>query len=114
MEVLLGYPVPLVRLGDGAVTREHGERHSNIFPQKVPHFLPPVHVFEYGEVQIRISAIAKLDVDVHTTQTCRFHFRALREPDVKEVVPQVKVGVNPHECLAQSHNGRDMQDPRGS
>jgi hypothetical protein len=41
----------------------------------------------------------RLHIDVHATQNCCFQVRALQEPDVKEVVPQVKVGVNPHEDL---------------
>jgi hypothetical protein len=52
-----------------------------------------------------------LDVNVHSTLNRHFRIRALREPDAKEVVPQVEVGVNPYKGLAQSHKGHDMQDP---
>jgi hypothetical protein len=54
-----------------------------------------------------------LDMDGHASQNRCFHVRALREPDAKEVVPQVEMGVNPHVGLKQSHKGRGMQDPRG-
>jgi hypothetical protein len=110
MKVLLGHPIPPVGLGDEVVTREHRERRGDIVPQKEPHFLPPVHWFRHGEVEIRIGAMPRLDVDVHATQNCCFHVCALREPDAKEVVPQVEVGVKPHEGLTQSHKGLDMQD----
>jgi hypothetical protein len=45
----------------------------------------------------------ELDMDVCATQNCRFCVRALHERDAKEVIPEVLVGVNPHEGLAQSH-----------
>jgi hypothetical protein len=50
----------------------------------------------------------RLDMNVHTTQNHRFRVRTLREPNVKEVVPHVEVGVNPHEGLTQSYKGRHM------
>jgi hypothetical protein len=90
---LLGHPIPPFGLGDRAVTCEHGEQHDSIAPHKEPHFLPPMHGFSRGEVEIRIFA--------------------LQELDVKEVVPQVEVGVNSHEGLARSHKSCDMQDPQG-
>jgi hypothetical protein len=31
----------------------------------------------------------------------------------KKSGPQVEVGVSPHDGLTQSHEGRNMQDPRG-
>jgi hypothetical protein len=67
--------------------------------QKEPHLLPPVHGLRHGKVKIRINAMPRLHIDVHATQNCCFQVRALQEPDVKEVVPQVKVGVNPYEDL---------------
>jgi hypothetical protein len=42
-----------------------------------------------------------------------FHTQALQESYVKEVVPQIEVGLNPHVGLAQGHKGRYVQDPRG-
>jgi hypothetical protein len=55
--------------------------------------------------------MSKLDVGNHAYQNCHFHVRALWELNAKEVVPQVEMGVNPHIGLAQSHEGRDVQDP---
>jgi hypothetical protein len=107
-EVLLGYPVPPVGLGDGAVTLEQGERRGGSVPKKEPYFLPPVQGFGHGEINVRINAMLGLDVDVHATQHCCIHIRAPWEPDMKEAVSQVKVGVNPHEGLAPSHKGRVM------
>jgi hypothetical protein len=95
---------------DGVVTCEHGEWRVSVVPQKEQHFLPPVHGFSHGEVEIRIDTMPRLDIDAHATQNHRFHLQALREPDVKEVVSQVEVGVNPYESSAQSHKGHDMQD----
>jgi hypothetical protein len=34
--------------------------------------------------------------------------------DVKEVLPHVKIRVNPHISFTRGHEGRDMQDPPGS
>jgi hypothetical protein len=55
----------------------------------------------------------RLDVDDHAPQIYRFHVQVLWEPDVKEVVPQVEVGFNPHESPAQIHKGCGIKDPRG-
>jgi hypothetical protein len=33
---------------------------------------------------------------------------------MEEIVPQIKVGLNPHVGLAQGHEGRYMQDPQRS
>jgi hypothetical protein len=38
----------------------------------------------------------------------------LRAPDMEEVLPQIKLRVDPKVSLAQSHEGCNMQDPRGS
>jgi hypothetical protein len=51
-----------------------------------------------------------VDVDDHAPQNSRFRVRALWEPDMKEVVPQVEVRASSHEGLTQSHKGHDMQD----
>jgi hypothetical protein len=37
----------------------------------------------------------------------------ISEVVLSQVVPQVEVGVNSHEGLAQGQKGHDMQDPRG-
>jgi hypothetical protein len=66
-EVLLGHPIPLVRLGDMLVTHDHEEWCSGGIPKKEPHFLPPVHGFRHGEVEIGIDAMPRLDMDVRTT-----------------------------------------------
>jgi hypothetical protein len=60
VEVLLCHPVPPVRLGNGAVTDEHGERHVDIVPQVEPLLSPPFHRFGYGDVKIRIDTLPKL------------------------------------------------------
>jgi hypothetical protein len=99
VEVLLGHTVPLVRLGDGAVTHECGEHRSNYVPLEEPHFPPPVHGFKHGEVKTRIDTVPRLDTHIHTTKNHYFCVHALREMDPKEVVPQVEVGVNTNEGL---------------
>jgi hypothetical protein len=55
----------------------------------------------------------KSNEDVHTTQNCCFHTQALLEPDMKEVVPQIEVGLNPHVGLTHGHKGRYVQDLQG-
>jgi hypothetical protein len=34
-------------------------------------------------------------------------------PEMEEIIPQIKIRVNPQVSLTQSHEGRNMQDPRG-
>jgi hypothetical protein len=53
----------------------------------------------------------RLDMDNHTPQICQFHVLVLRTSDAEEMVRQVKMGVNPHVGLAQSHKVHDVQDP---
>jgi hypothetical protein len=36
------------------------------------------------------------DIDIHATQNRRFHARARQELGAKEVIPQIKVGLNPN------------------
>jgi hypothetical protein len=64
-EVLLGHPVPLVGLGDGAVNCEHGERAA----QKELYFLPHVRGFKHGEVKVMINAMPGLDMDDSAPKT---------------------------------------------
>jgi hypothetical protein len=60
------------------------------------------HVCHQGQGTCMTSSY----IEVHTTQNHHFHARALQEPDVKEVVPQIKVGLDPHVGLTQGHKGR--------
>jgi hypothetical protein len=39
-------------------------------------------------------------------------FWILQMPDMEEVIPQIKLWVNPQVSLSQSHEGRYMKDPR--
>jgi hypothetical protein len=55
----------------------------------------------------------RLDIDVNATQNHHFRARARQELGAKEVVPQMKVGLNPHIGLTRGQEGRHMQDPRG-
>jgi hypothetical protein len=50
-------------VGGWAVTHEHGEQCGGGVPQKESHFLPPIHRFGHGDVEIRIDAKPGLDVD---------------------------------------------------
>jgi hypothetical protein len=56
----------------------------------------------------------KPDVDNHTTPptNCQFRVWVLWMPDAEEIVLQVKMGVNPHIGLTQSHKDRDVLDPQ--
>jgi hypothetical protein len=76
----------------GRLTMNTGSGTTASFLKKEPYFLPIVLGFGHGENKVRIDAMPGLDIDVHATKNRRFHIRALREPDTKEVVPQVKVG----------------------
>jgi hypothetical protein len=107
----VGVTVPPVGLGDKAATREHGEWHVGIIPQKEPYLLLPIQSTRHGEMEVRINSVPRSDEDVHTTQNCRFHSRALLELGVKEVVPQIEVGLHPHVGLTQGHEGQYVQDP---
>jgi hypothetical protein len=81
--VLLGHPISPVGLGDGVVASKHGERRGGIVPQVEPHFLPPVHGFRHGDVEIRIDTLPELDMDDHNPRNSHFHARAMRELDAK-------------------------------
>jgi hypothetical protein len=96
----LATPYHRVGLGDGAVTHEHEQWHGGVVPQKEPYFLPPVQRIRHGEVEVGIDFVPEHDIDIHSTQNRRFHVHVLRELDAKEVVTQIKVGVNPHVGLA--------------
>jgi hypothetical protein len=41
-------------------------------------------------------------------------FRILWTKDVKEVLPHIKIKVDPQVSFTQGHEGRDMQDSQGS
>jgi hypothetical protein len=69
------------------VTSEHGERCSVITP--------------------------RLEMDGRAPRDHHFCIRALRALDAEEVVPHLQMGVNPHDGLAQSHKGHDVQNPQG-
>jgi hypothetical protein len=56
----------------------------------------------------------QLDMDDHATRDCQLRFRVLRMTDMEEVLPQIKIRVNPQVSFTQGHKGRDMQDSRGS
>jgi hypothetical protein len=55
-----------VRLGKGVVTDERGERRIDIVHLVEPMFPPPFQRFGHGDVEIRINALPRLDVDNHT------------------------------------------------
>jgi hypothetical protein len=79
---------------------EHGERRISVISQKKSYFLPPVRGFRNGEVEVGIDSVLGFDIDVHASQNCHFRAQALQGPNVKEIVPQIKVGLNPHVGLA--------------
>jgi hypothetical protein len=91
----LATPCPPVGLGDGAVTCECRERHDGDISQKEPYFVPLICRIVHGEVEVGIDSVPEFDIDVHTTENHRLHGRALVEPDAKEVVAHIKLGVNP-------------------
>jgi hypothetical protein len=62
-------------------------------------------------VELGIDSMPRFDIDVHATQNRRFRARVLREPDTKEVLPNIKVGLNPHVDITLGHKGHDIQDP---
>jgi hypothetical protein len=64
-------------------------------------------------VEVGINFVPRSNLDVHATQNCYFYARALQESGVKEVVPQIEVGLNSHVGLTQGHKDRYVQDPRG-
>jgi hypothetical protein len=52
----------------------------------------------------------KLGVDNHAPRNNQFRVWVLRTQDAKEIVPLVKMGVNPHVGLTQNHKEHDVQD----
>jgi hypothetical protein len=51
-------------------------------------------------VDVGIDSMPGFDIDVHAAQNHHFCTRALQGPNTKDVVPQIKVGLNPHIGLA--------------
>jgi hypothetical protein len=93
-EVPLGHSVPPIGFRDRAATGEHGERCVGVVPQKESYFLPLVCGFRYREADVGIDSMLGFDIDVHATQNhC---FLTLRELNMKEGAPEIKVGINPH------------------
>jgi hypothetical protein len=72
-----------------------------------------VRGFGHGEMEVGINPMPRFEIDAHATQKRHFRVWALRKSITKEVVPQIKVGLNQYVGLAQSHKGHDMNDPRG-
>jgi hypothetical protein len=101
-------------IGGRGATREHGDRGINVIPKKEPYFPPPVQLTEHHEVEVVINSTSRSDEEVHATQNCLFHARALSESNTKKVVPQIEVGLNPDIGLRLGHKGCHVQDPRGS
>jgi hypothetical protein len=77
MEVRLGHTVPLVGLGDGAATRESGERCIDVVPQEEQYVLPHDWRVKHWEVKVGINSKPESDQDVHTAQDYCFYVRAL-------------------------------------
>jgi hypothetical protein len=48
---------------DGVVSSERREWCGGVVPQEEPHFLPPIHKFGHGDVEIRIDDMPRFDVD---------------------------------------------------
>jgi hypothetical protein len=53
-------------------------------------------------------------MDNRAPENRQLSFRILQKLDMKEVLPQIKLRVDPQVSLTHSHEGRDMMDSRGS
>jgi hypothetical protein len=62
----------------------------------------------HGDFKVRIYFVPHLNVDNHASGDCQPSFRILWAPDTKEVLPQVKLTVDPQLSLTQSNEGRNM------
>jgi hypothetical protein len=111
--VLLGHPVSPGRQGNGTVIGKRRERHKGIVPQVKPLLSPPLHQYGHVDVKIRINAMPEINVNDCASRYCKLCVRVLWMSDMEEIVPHAEMGVNAHVGLTQSHEGRDVEDPRG-
>jgi hypothetical protein len=58
--------------------------------------MPPHRRVRNRNGKVGINFRPRLDQDVHIAQSHHFHVRALSQPGVEKVAPQINVGLNPN------------------
>jgi hypothetical protein len=58
--------------------------------------------------EVRVNTLPKADINIYAAQHHRILIWVRLEPDAEEVVPEAKLGFDPHVSLAQGYEGRDM------
>jgi hypothetical protein len=113
-EVLPSHSLSLGRQGNRAITGKCWERGGGAVLQVKP-FLPPrLHRSGHGDFKVGIYSMPHLNMDNRTHGDRQLNFGILRAPNGKEAHPHIKLRVDPQVSLTQSHEGHNMQDPRGS
>jgi hypothetical protein len=113
-EVLPSHSMSSGRQGNGATNGKRREQSGGVIPQVKPLLLPPLHRSGCGEFKVGIYSVPHLNMNDHILRDHQLSFRILWTLDMKEKFPQIKLRVNPHVGLTQSHEGQYMQDSRGS
>jgi hypothetical protein len=114
VDVLLSDSVPPVGLSSRAPTRNHRERCVDVILQEEPLHLPPTQRVGHRELEVRVDLKPSSDMNIDAAPHRCLRARVLPESDMTEIVPQIKVGLNPHVSLAQGYEGRDVQNPQRS
>jgi hypothetical protein len=78
------------------------------FLRKNHTFSHPFRRTRHWEVEVGINSTAKSYEDVHTAQSHHFRAQALPQSGMKDVVPHIEVGFNPHVGLAKGHKGHHV------
>jgi hypothetical protein len=94
-------------------TGKHWEWSRRVVPQVKPFLPPPLHQSEHGDFKVRIYPVPGLDTDDRTLGDRQLSFGILRTLNMKEILPQINLRVDPQVSLTQSHEGRYMQDSQG-
>jgi hypothetical protein len=97
-----------------APTRNRRERRIDVILQEEPLPLPPGRWVGHREVEVQVDLTPSPDVNIDKAPHRHLRTQVLPELDAGEVVPQIKVGLNPHVSLVQGYEGHDVQNPQRS
>jgi hypothetical protein len=80
-------------------------------PQKEPFFLSPDQRVGHLNLEVWTDSQPRSDRNAHIAPHCHFLTRAQPQLEAEEIVPEIKLGLNPHVGLAQGYQSRNMKDP---
>jgi hypothetical protein len=84
---------------------KRGEQCIGVVSQQEPGSPPPGQRVGHRNKKVRINLRRGSEYGVHIAQGLHSRVRALSQPRLEKVAPQVEVGLNPNVGLAQGHEG---------